>query len=235
MTSAREDLGHVVSAELERIEILDVSLRDWNTLKADMPGEVLVTLTGDDADEFVRQVVSLPEGESLRCHIPTCGLRLYQSNGVMTDVSLCFSCNNAWTKSDGMGGDFSFDAASGEAQKFLSELKRHVGHLDGSLRRYWFEFDVSEHESQTEGVRVDGGDAVYRLLDRGVGVTGLNKNDCFKIIAEHLPEAHFPFPKTSVTNIDLSTLPIDPKEIGNPVWRGIWFPPINRSGPYEGS
>jgi hypothetical protein len=124
MTQAADALKDVDPAGVERIEIVDVSFTNWDRLKADMPGEVLLELSGEAAIALVRQVAVLPDGAQLRCHFPTYGIRIHGSTGVMGEVALCFSCNNAATKIGGTPGWFTFDASSDEAQALHAELKR---------------------------------------------------------------------------------------------------------------
>jgi hypothetical protein len=106
------------------------------------------------------------------------------------------------------------------------------------LLRFWFEFDLSGHAPVVEPgqVLLDGGTQTYRLLGQGAGVTGYDGQDCLamleRVVGHRLP------PVTRVLRQpDLSRPPtaaIDPQWIGNPAWRGVWFPPMNRCGPVIG-
>lgn len=99
------------------------------------------------------------------------------------------------------------------------------------LVRYWFEFDLADHAPPPEGVRLDGGDATYRLLGRGAGVTGYDETDCLSLIERQLGQQPPPL-TASVRN---PSIPADQaRQIGNAAWRGIWFPPLNLSGPVVG-
>lgn len=100
------------------------------------------------------------------------------------------------------------------------------------LVRYWFEFDLADHTPPpADGVRLDGGDATYRLLARGAGVTGYDEADCLRLIERQLGQ---PLPPVAVTVREPSIEPDDARQVGNVAWRGIWFPPLNLSGPVVG-
>jgi hypothetical protein len=103
------------------------------------------------------------------------------------------------------------------------------------LLRFWFEFDLTaEVPAVRPGyVQVDGGTETYRLLSLGAGVTGYDQRDCLTLLERALG---VPLPALTwvVRQPDLSWPPnpaVDAQWFGNPVWRGIWFPPLNRSGP----
>lgn len=98
------------------------------------------------------------------------------------------------------------------------------------LVRYWFEFDLADDAPTREPGRIqlDGGTRAYRLLGRGAGVTGHNRGDCLRLLADVLGA-----PLPPVLHV-LRSPPIGlslAKEIGNPAWRGIWFPRLNIAGP----
>lgn len=106
------------------------------------------------------------------------------------------------------------------------------------LLRFWFEFELTEHAPVLNRghVLLDGGTETYRLLGRGAGVTGYDEQDCLAVLAR---EVGHPLPTLTrvVRQPDLTRPPaaaIDPQWIGNPTWRGVWFPPLNRSGPTVG-
>jgi hypothetical protein len=105
------------------------------------------------------------------------------------------------------------------------------------LVRFWFEFDLSEHQpSQLErgAVQVDGGDVVYRLLHRGAGVTGYDELDCLSLLATALGEvstAPLALPQTTSVSRNPAVDEGLATQVGNPAWRGVWFPPLNLRGP----
>ena len=88
------------------------------------------------------------------------------------------------------------------------------------MRRYWIWFDISE--------------AIPRGWPPVIGVTGFNLDDCLMITA-HWYGPHGP-PLVSVaedpdlTDFQPGTIPLG-WPLGVPVWRGIWYPPLNISGP----
>jgi hypothetical protein len=106
------------------------------------------------------------------------------------------------------------------------------------LLRFWFEFDLAAHAPVVPPghIQLNGGTETYRLLSLGAGVTGYDQGDCLRLIERELG---VPLPALTrvVRQPDLSQPPspaIDPQWVGNPAWRGIWFPPLNRSGPATG-
>ena len=95
------------------------------------------------------------------------------------------------------------------------------------LKRYWFEFDLSEGELSS----------YYACFPtRGCGITAYDFNDALKIMRLFILRDDY-FPKFSriVENIDVSTLEENHilPNAGVPVWRGVWYPSYNLSyGPY---
>jgi hypothetical protein len=99
------------------------------------------------------------------------------------------------------------------------------------LVRFWFEFDMSKLRPPLPGpgsISLDGGTLAYRLLARGAGVTGYDEADCLHLIAEVLDDKLPPVDSAQREPVIDEVLA---KQIGNPAWRGIWHPPLNRSGP----
>ena len=88
------------------------------------------------------------------------------------------------------------------------------------LVRYWFEFDK---ESTTE---------VPMELGLGCGVTAYDYNDAVSLIREIMLD-NTPLPKIKrvVANVDIRTLEINhvQRGMGICVWRGIWWPALNRN------
>jgi hypothetical protein len=102
------------------------------------------------------------------------------------------------------------------------------------LVRYWFEFDLAEHQPpllDSGQVRLDGGDSAYRLLGRGVGVTGYDEEDCLRQLAAALGDALPPTASVERNPVVNGAFAV---ATGNPAWRGVWFPPLNLSGPTVG-
>ena len=100
------------------------------------------------------------------------------------------------------------------------------------LVRYWFEFDVSglaRPRRQESGVTLDGDHPTHRLLWRGAGVTGFGKDDCLALLRDLTPDGELPPLVRADADIDVSQLKLD--RLGNPAWRGVWFPALNSGGP----
>src|SRR5580700_3914461 len=91
-----------------------------------------------------------------------------------------------------------------------------------NLVRYWFEFELSRHQPEPPPpgtVQLDGEPPMYRLVARGIGVTGYDRSDCLDLIQE-LSREPLPAVTKEVRNVDIESLNIG--FVGNPVWRGIW-------------
>ena len=101
------------------------------------------------------------------------------------------------------------------------------------LIRYFFAFDLAGHrpERHRGQLQLDGGTAAYRLLGRGVGVTGYDEADCLHLLADALDGDLPPLLRADRNPIIEEQLA---SEAGNVAWRGIWFPRLNMSGPTIG-
>jgi hypothetical protein len=88
------------------------------------------------------------------------------------------------------------------------------------MRRCWIEFD-QDHGS------------VLWWISPYAGVTGFDEQDCSAMVAELLPDAELPSVRRITVDISLAEeLPVNPLALGVPVWRGVWYPPVNlRTGP----
>lgn len=89
------------------------------------------------------------------------------------------------------------------------------------LRRYWFEFAISERESQLY--------RSYAGLRWGCGITAHNEADALLLLQQHLLRQD-PLPQIAsmIADVDVSQLDgghVLPN-IGVPSLRGIWFPRI---------
>jgi hypothetical protein len=89
------------------------------------------------------------------------------------------------------------------------------------LKRYWFEFAISEDEF----LRYPS----YAGLRRGCGVTAFSEGDALQILHEHLFKSD-PLPEICNMVVDVNVSALDSQHvlpnIGIPVDRGIWFPQI---------
>ena len=101
------------------------------------------------------------------------------------------------------------------------------------LVRCWFEFDVADLAWPTRlgTVTLDGGTLAYRMLGRGAGVTGYDVDDCLSLVGRAIAPEPLPPVVRTVTDVDVDELELSGASIGVPVWRGVWFPPLNRVGP----
>jgi hypothetical protein len=98
------------------------------------------------------------------------------------------------------------------------------------LVRYWFEFDLTDHEPERAPGRIqlDGDTAAYRLLWRGAGVTGFDQADCLRLLSDVLGNELPPALRADRNPTIDDRLA---REVGTVAWRGIWFPRLNMSGP----
>ncbi|MEV4417213.1 hypothetical protein [Catellatospora sp. NPDC049609] len=102
------------------------------------------------------------------------------------------------------------------------------------LVRYWFVFDLDGHRPPPPArgeVWVDGGTRLYRILERGAGVTGYDEQDCLRLLEECAGE---PLPPVESALRNPPTDPAWAGPLGNPAWRGVRYPVANMSGPAIG-
>lgn len=86
-----------------------------------------------------------------------------------------------------------------------------------TLRRYWFEFEISPHDWSWP----------TSVLKAGCGATGVDQADCLNLIQERIMKGNpLPPARRIVEDVDVSTL--DAKHVlpnmGFVTERGIWFP-----------
>lgn len=74
-------------------------------------------IEGQAAQEIANLFRQLPSGNPARCHTPPFGLRFYTVDGLQSQCSICWECNNIY-------GDFryDFDADHSISQKLLALL-----------------------------------------------------------------------------------------------------------------
>ncbi|MEU2258332.1 hypothetical protein [Nocardia xishanensis] len=83
-----------------------------------------------------------------------------------------------------------------------------------TARRFWIEFDPQECP-----------DARFW---QGVGVTGIDVRDCLSMVADLVLDGLLPPVLRITADISLAEpLPVNPPLLGVPVWRGVWYPPVN--------
>lgn len=102
------------------------------------------------------------------------------------------------------------------------------------LARYWFEFEFDDADlPPTDAVVLDGGTVRYRLLGSGAGVTGYDEADCKRLLTALVSDYREDLPrlKRVVRDVNVPDLHLDPRFIGVPAWRGVWYPALNRAAP----
>ena len=88
-----------------------------------------------------------------------------------------------------------------------------LGETTTGLTRYWVEFEMPEKDEPQRAVHLD---------------------DCLRIISASLLDGQSPPPlRQAIADVKMSQVDVDPSHIGVVVWRGIWFPPLNRAEPYR--
>jgi hypothetical protein len=103
-----------------------------------------------------------------------------------------------------------------------------------TLRRYWIEFAVSPRvQSQRGRITIDDTPEAYAR--GGCGVTGYDLDDCLRLVQEIVFKGHaLPLVAQVIEDVDVSSLGDRLRSrVGVPVWRGIWYPDFQRSGPVQ--
>lgn len=92
------------------------------------------------------------------------------------------------------------------------------------VRRFWIEFER-------------GYPSALWWVSSYAGVTGFDEQDCLGLVADLLADdAELPPVRGITADVSLAEeLPVNPRALGVPVWRGVWYPPVNlRTGPNLG-
>ncbi|VVJ16354.1 Uncharacterised protein [Amycolatopsis camponoti] len=94
-----------------------------------VPGETLVSVTGAAASALTALVADLPDGEMMRCFIPSYALRVHGSAGLLCEIAFCFRCHNALVIVPGRGRSRldGFDADSPAGQDLLARFRAADG------------------------------------------------------------------------------------------------------------
>jgi hypothetical protein len=101
---------------------------------------------------------------------------------------------------------------------------------DGSLDRFWFEFDWGKHFGRPETLKLVFGDP----LPAGCGVTGYDENDCRRLWSLRVFDGRPLRPLSRViSEVDVDALRREGKlgACGVTAWRGVWSPPLNLAEP----
>lgn len=93
--------------------------------------------------------------------------------------------------------------------------------MTSCLKRYWFEFDFPKPRLAHDG---------YIPSDGCCGITAFDYQDALKIMRRFLlRENETPIFSRVIENVDVSALENEnaPRNLGVPVWRGVWYPEYN--------
>ncbi|MGW4364448.1 hypothetical protein ACWEKT_02290 [Nocardia takedensis] len=84
------------------------------------------------------------------------------------------------------------------------------------VRRFWIEFDR-------------GYEWALWWIAPYAGVTGYDEQDCLAMVADLLTDgAELPPVRRITPDIVVDErLPVNIRALGVPVWRGVWYPPVN--------
>ena len=69
------------------------------------------------------------------------------------------------------------------------------------------------------------------MLGRGAGVTGYDVDDCLSLVGRAIVLEPLPPVVRTVDDVDVDGFELSGASSVVPVWRGVWFPPLNRVGP----
>ena len=94
------------------------------------------------------------------------------------------------------------------------------------LIRFWFEFDYGPGP---------GGLTTWNPGPPWVGVTAFDYDDAVRIVrAEYFADRSMPAVRSFIEDVDVSAIDVikgTGYRFSPPVWRGIWYPAMWRSGP----
>lgn len=82
-----------------------------------------LTFSNDTAQEIARLWRSLPHAQQARCHWPPYALRFFDGDQLILEGTICWTCNNIYTKSFKKEGVYTFDATHETSQQLLNLLK----------------------------------------------------------------------------------------------------------------
>jgi hypothetical protein len=100
------------------------------------------------------------------------------------------------------------------------------------LVRLWVEFDIEATLGLAKG-QAFGWAGGPPLWFEGCGVSGYDESDCLRLLSK-MVFGGLPLPplRRTILNVDVSALPDRVRSrVGVPVYRGVWFPPLNRRPP----
>ena len=110
-----------------RVEVLRVA-RDWAYWGewSTVPGVMLATVVGAEAQELLALVAGLPDAMRAACFFPRYGLRAWGDDGILAEAAICYECSNGIVATpDGQHDWFGFAPKSEPGQSLLRELTRH--------------------------------------------------------------------------------------------------------------
>lgn len=87
------------------------------------PIYAIVEAESNEASEIAEMWRQLPQAEQARCHVPPYGLRFYGGGRMIVEASVCWQCNNIWTREEGGKSFYTFDASAEVSQRLLEKLR----------------------------------------------------------------------------------------------------------------
>ena len=110
----------------------------------------------------------------------------------------------------------------------LESFRHTLLGVESGVRRFWLKFDLpAVAAAKGVGVSLDGGDTFTSgRVRNGVGVTGVDLDDCLSIVSARIFNGTaLPAVARVIEDVDVSTLgELVLTKMEPPIWRGIWFP-----------
>src|SRR5258708_18170417 len=134
MSSDQDEVGDHTStvsvlaetSEVTRIDVLRMTGMPTPETWPPIPGETVATLSGAEAEALLALLAQLPDGEQMRCFIPSHGFRAWTNERSVAELAICFKCNNGVIlRTDGSREWFKFDAKSDVASSLSHSLSRY--------------------------------------------------------------------------------------------------------------
>jgi hypothetical protein len=113
-------------SEVTRIDVLRMTGMPTPETWPPIPGEIVATLSGAEADALLAILAQLPDGEQMRCFIPSHGFRAWTDGRSVAEMAICFKCNNGVIlRTEGSREWFKFDAQSDVASSLSHTLSKY--------------------------------------------------------------------------------------------------------------
>ena len=94
-----------------------------------------VEVEGAEASEIAELWRKLPHAEQMRCHVPPYGLRFYRGGQMILEASVCWRCNNIWTRAENHESVYTFDSSAEVSQRLLARLHEIAGRNPPATRK----------------------------------------------------------------------------------------------------